>query len=91
VYDLVAEAGSSEATEFAPAMDDSTGILPGLPSVKGKPVHVAFDGYSAAIWMGRRIASPGMLPKADPLPHLICSRPMFFGGVKDEADQHGDL
>jgi hypothetical protein len=33
-----------KATEFAPAMDDSTGILPGLPSVKGKPVHVAFDG-----------------------------------------------
>jgi len=25
-------------------MDDSTGILPGLPSVVGKPVHVAFDG-----------------------------------------------
>ena len=25
-------------------MDLSTGILPGLPSVKGKPVHVAFDG-----------------------------------------------
>jgi hypothetical protein len=22
-----------------------------------------------------------MLPEADPLPHLICSRPMFFGGV----------
>jgi Transposase DDE domain group 1 len=33
-----------KATELAPAMDDSTGILPGLPSVKGKPVHVAFDG-----------------------------------------------
>src|SRR5450759_2600111 len=33
-----------KATEFAPAMDDSTGILPGLPPVKGKPVHVAFDG-----------------------------------------------
>jgi len=32
-----------KATEFAPAMDDSTGILPGLPSVMGKPVHVAFD------------------------------------------------
>src|SRR5256885_14255275 len=31
-------------TEFVPAMDDSTGILPGLPSVMGKPVHVAFDG-----------------------------------------------
>jgi hypothetical protein len=44
---------------------------------------------SAAIRMGRRIASPGMLPEAEPLPHLICSRPMFIGGVKDEADQHG--
>src|SRR5437588_3197538 len=33
-----------KTTEFAPAMDDSTGILPGLPSVMGKPVHVAFDG-----------------------------------------------
>src|SRR2546429_1483658 len=33
-----------KATEFAPAMDEGTGILPGLPSVKGKPVHVAFDG-----------------------------------------------
>ena len=34
----------SKTTEFAPAMDYSTGILPGLSSVKGKPVHVAFDG-----------------------------------------------
>jgi Transposase DDE domain group 1 len=33
-----------KTTGFAPAMDDSTGILPGLPSVKGKPVHAAFDG-----------------------------------------------
>jgi hypothetical protein len=39
---LVAEAGSFEAKEFTSAMDDSTGILPSLPSVKGKPVHVAF-------------------------------------------------
>jgi hypothetical protein len=31
-------------TEFAPAMDESTGILPGFPAVAGKPVHVAFDG-----------------------------------------------
>jgi hypothetical protein len=30
-----------------------------------------------------RIASPEMLP------HLICSRPMFIGGARDEADQHG--
>jgi len=36
---LVAKAGSTEATEFAPAM-----ILPGLPAVAGKPVHFAFDG-----------------------------------------------
>ena len=25
-------------------MDEGTGILPGLPAVRGKPVHVAFDG-----------------------------------------------
>jgi len=31
-------------TEFAPAMDECTGILPGLPPVAGKPVHLAFDG-----------------------------------------------
>ena len=37
-----------------------------------------------------RIASPEMLPEADPLPHLICSRPVFIGGGGDEADQHGD-
>jgi hypothetical protein len=43
-----------KATEFAPAMDDSTGILPGLPSVKGKPVQVAFDG-------GRMTSDAGIL------------------------------
>jgi Transposase DDE domain group 1 len=31
-------------TEFAPAMGEDTGILPGLPAVAGKPVHVGFDG-----------------------------------------------
>jgi hypothetical protein len=36
-----------------------------------------------------RIASPEMFPEAEILPHLICSRPMFMGGAKDEADQHG--
>jgi hypothetical protein len=45
--------------------------------------------YSAAIWIGSRIASPEMFPEAEMLPHLICSRPMFIGGAKDEADQHG--
>ena len=25
-------------------MDETTGILPGLPAIAGKPVHVGFDG-----------------------------------------------
>ena len=41
-------------TEFAPAMDESTGILPGLPAVAGKPVQVAFDG-------GRLTSDAGIL------------------------------
>lgn len=35
-------------------MDESTGILPGLPPVAGKPVHVAFDG-------GRMTSDAGIL------------------------------
>ena len=31
-------------TEFARAMEERTGILPGLPAVAGKPVHIGFDG-----------------------------------------------
>ncbi len=42
-------------------------------------------------WLGRRIASSGMLPEGDLLPHLICSRPIFIGGANDEADQHDDV
>jgi hypothetical protein len=34
----------TEAMEFAPAMDETTGILPGLRTVAGKPVQVGFDG-----------------------------------------------
>jgi hypothetical protein len=41
-------------TEFAPAVDERTGILPGLPAVVGKPVHVAFDG-------GRLTSDAGIL------------------------------
>ena len=33
-----------KTTEFAPAMAEGTGNLPGLPAVAGKPVHVGFDG-----------------------------------------------
>src|SRR5205823_4279991 len=41
-------------TEFAPAMDEGTGILPGLPPVAGKPVHLTFDG-------GRMTSDAGIL------------------------------
>jgi hypothetical protein len=30
--------------EFVPVMEEGTGILPDLPAVAGKPVHVGFDG-----------------------------------------------
>jgi hypothetical protein len=33
-----------EPTEFAPAMQQGTGILPSLPAVAGKSVQVAFNG-----------------------------------------------
>jgi len=42
------------STEFAPAMDDRTGILPGFPPVAGKPVQVSFDG-------GRMTSDAGIL------------------------------
>jgi hypothetical protein len=35
-------------------MDEATGILPGLPAVAGKPVHVGFDG-------GRLTSDAGIL------------------------------
>src|SRR6476660_4755253 len=40
--------------EFAPAITEATETLPGLPAVKGKPVHVAFDG-------GRLTSDAGIL------------------------------
>src|SRR3954470_14851431 len=43
-----------KATQFAPAMGESTGILRGLPAVAGKPVHVGFDG-------GRLTSDAGLL------------------------------
>src|SRR3954468_6086579 len=44
----------SKPREFAPAMTEPTEFLPGLPAVKGKPVHVAFDG-------GRLTSDAGIL------------------------------
>jgi hypothetical protein len=37
-----------------------------------------------------RIASPELLPDAEPLPHLICSPPELDGGGADEAGEHGN-
>ena len=45
--------------------------------------------YRATARTAGRIASPEILPSVDPLPHLKCSRP-GFGGVRHEADQHGN-
>jgi hypothetical protein len=44
---------------------------------------------SATRLMGR-IASPEMLPKGDPLPHLKCSPSRLIGGGRHGADQHGN-
>jgi Domain of unknown function (DUF1330) len=58
--------------------------------VRGKPQAKEGTQPVGVIVVVERIAAPGMLLEDEPLPHLICSRPMFFGGVKDEADQHDD-
>jgi hypothetical protein len=41
---LVLKQSHHGSTEFTPAMAESTGVLPGLSPVSGKPVHAAFDG-----------------------------------------------
>ena len=56
---------------------------------RGRPHPSGKRGCATTILVMGRIASPGMLPEAEPLPHLICSRPRLIGGVRDEADQHG--
>jgi hypothetical protein len=67
----------TEATEFAPAMGEGTGILPGLPAVAGKPVHIGFDGgrlsSDAGILLRAAVEAapehrraPGRLPRRDP-------------------------
>jgi hypothetical protein len=43
-----------EPTEFAPAIEQDTGIVPGSPAVAGKPVEIAFDG-------GRMTSDAGIL------------------------------
>src|SRR5262249_8299447 len=70
---MVVQARSTEATEFAPAMAEGTGILPGLPAVAGKPVHVGFDGgrltsdggilLLSAVEQRLKIGAAGRLPR----------------------------
>jgi hypothetical protein len=60
---LVSHPSHHAATEWAPAMTDGTGVLPGLPAVCGKPVHVAADG-------GRLASDAGVLLLAEVERHL---------------------
>ena len=55
---LVSSPSHHAATEWVPAMTDGTGVLPGLPAVCGKPVHVAADG-------GRLTSDAGVLLLAE--------------------------
>ena len=55
---LVLKPDQHVATEFAPAMHQTTGLLPGLSPVCGKPVHIAFDG-------GRLTSDAGILLLAE--------------------------
>jgi hypothetical protein len=41
---LVSTQHHHDFTEFAPAMSERNGVLPGFPPVCGKPVQLAFDG-----------------------------------------------
>src|SRR5205085_2771771 len=68
-------------------------------SRRGIPPYPAFasDELSGRpTWSGRfdscgypALPRLGCSWKAEPLPHLICSRPMFIGGCSDEANPHG--
>ena len=55
---LVSSLSHHATTECAPAVSDRIGVLPGLPAVGGKPVHLAFDG-------GRRTSEGGVLLLAE--------------------------
>ena len=55
-----------------------------------RPLNGVLPGRRGDDLLLNRIASPEMLPSGGPLPHLICSRPVFIGGGVNGADQHGD-
>ena len=54
-----------KTTEFAPAMAEGTGILPGLPAVGGKPVHVAFRRRPADLGCRHLVAVGGRAAAQD--------------------------
>lgn len=74
---LVLKQSHHGSTEFTPAMAQSTGVLPGLSPVAGKPVIAAFDG-------GRLTSDAGVLllvacctdvagvVMGSPAPALVC-------------------
>ena len=63
-------------------MAEGTGILPGLPAVAGKPVHVGFDGglmtsdagilLLAAVEQRLKIADPLLLASKTGAPRSEC-------------------
>ncbi len=55
---LVLKQSHHGSTELTPAITESTGVLPGLSPVAGKPVHAAFDG-------GRLTSDAGILLLAE--------------------------
>ncbi len=61
----------------------------GRSRAKARGQHMGRPPKLTDVQKAERIASPGMLPSVDPLPHLKCSRP-GFGGDGHEADQHGN-
>ena len=92
---------AAQGMDDVPVIDDVAMLSAGMRSPAAQrcqrrraeeafePIVVQPYAKSVADQARRRIASPEMFPEAEMLPHLICSRPMFIGGAKDEADQHG--
>src|SRR4051794_35519821 len=73
--------------EFAPAITEATEILPGLPAVMGKPVHVAFDGgrltSDAGILLQARFSIGALQPEAS---IALCPRQQRFA-VADAGEK----
>ncbi len=64
-------------------MDEGTGMLPGLPAVAGKPVHVTFDGglmtWTPGYYCWPPSSSGSGSPSAWPIASRTGVRPSGFG------------